>query len=299
MLVFILITLQRCNAQCQSSRGMQTVRGLKCHSFRYFGAARLAGVQVDAIVLCLATANGGAVGGVCIGRLPHGIAKGDGMGVPTETAINLETTPLEQQGSKRGVFARNVAAETTRRSLEIFLAAIGLLVLWPVIAVAMVITRLDSPGPAILKQTRVGRHRRAFTIYKLRTMRHGTRAAATHEVGAAALTRFGRLARRFKLDELPQLINVVRGDMSLVGPRPSLPSQTELVEARQILGVLTVRPGITGLAQVQRIDMSDPQRLAQIDAQYVRSRTLAGDFKLLLATLLGSGLGVDHVVKHN
>lgn len=185
--------------------------------------------------------------------------------------------------------------ETMRRVLDATLSAAALAVVWPVIGITMLITKLDSPGPAILRQTRVGRGRRPFTIYKLRTMHTGTPEAATHTIGGSSLTRFGRVARRLKLDELPQLINVLRGDMSLVGPRPSLPSQTDLVEARDRLGVLAVRPGITGLAQVRGIDMSEPQRLAQVDAQYVRTRSLTGDLRLLLATALGSGLGVDHV----
>ena len=87
--------------------------------------------------------------------------------------------------------------------------------------------------------------------------------------------------------------------MSLVGPRPCLPTQTELVEARRRLGVFDVRPGITGLAQVRGIDMSDPDRLAEVDAQYVRSRSLAGDLKLIWATLRGHGVGIDQVLFDN
>jgi O-antigen biosynthesis protein WbqP len=101
------------------------------------------------------------------------------------------------------------------------------------------------------------------------------------------LTRVGSFLRRYRLDELPQLLNVLLGDMSLVGPRPCLPSQNELVEARRRLGVFEVPPGITGLAQVGGIDMSDPDRLAKVDAQYVCSRSFAGDLKLIWATLRG------------
>jgi O-antigen biosynthesis protein WbqP len=93
--------------------------------------------------------------------------------------------------------------------------------------------------------------------------------------------------------------NVLAGDMSLVGPRPCLPSQTDLVEARRQLGVFAVRPGITGLAQVNGIDMSDADRLAEIDASYVRTQSLMGDFRLIIATLRGQGVGVDQVVRHN
>jgi O-antigen biosynthesis protein WbqP len=118
-------------------------------------------------------------------------------------------------------------------------------------------------------------------------------------VQASSVTVLGDHLRRFKIDELPQLYNVLSGDMSLVGPRPCLPSQTELVEARRQLGVLAVRPGITGLAQVGGIDMSDANRLANVDAQYVSSQSFAGDLKLIWATLRGRGVGVDQVVRHS
>jgi O-antigen biosynthesis protein WbqP len=127
----------------------------------------------------------------------------------------------------------------------------------------------------------------------------GTANLPTHEVKASSLTALGERLRRFKIDELPQLWNVLIGDMSLVGPRPCMPSQTDLVEARRQLGVFQVRPGITGLAQVNGIDMADANRLAKIDAQYVRTRSLMGDFRLILATLRGQGLGIDQVVRHN
>jgi O-antigen biosynthesis protein WbqP len=128
-------------------------------------------------------------------------------------------------------------------------------------------------------------------------MYSGTANLPTHQVQASAVTSLGELLRRFKVDELPQLWNVLLGDMSLVGPRPCLPSQTELVEARKRLGVFAVRPGITGLAQVSGVDMSDANRLAEIDAQYVRTQSFVGDLRLVWATLRGQGVGVDQVVR--
>jgi O-antigen biosynthesis protein WbqP len=130
-------------------------------------------------------------------------------------------------------------------------------------------------------------------------MYSGTANLPTHEVQASSVTPLGERLRRFKVDELPQLCNVLIGDMSLVGPRPCLPSQTALVEARRQRGVLEVRPGITGLAQVNGVDMSDANRLAEIDAQYVRTQSLRGDFRLILATLRGQGVGVDQVAHSN
>jgi O-antigen biosynthesis protein WbqP len=168
---------------------------------------------------------------------------------------------------------------------------------WPVLLIVILIIRFQSPGSAIFAQARVGKGGGLFTCYKLRTMYVGTAHLPTHQVEASSVTGLGEYLRRFKIDELPQLWNVLAGDMSLVGPRPCLPSQTELVEARRQLGVLELRPGITGLAQIRGIDMSDPGRLAEVDAQYARSQSLSGDFRLIWATLRGRGVGVDQVVR--
>jgi len=105
------------------------------------------------------------------------------------------------------------------------------------------------------------------------------------------VTPLGRWLRRLKLDELPQLWNVLRGDMSLVGPRPCLPSQTELIAERRARGVYALRPGITGVAQVAGVDMSDPPRLAALDATYLATVSAAADLRLLLATVRGAGRG--------
>lgn len=186
-----------------------------------------------------------------------------------------------------------------KRMLDVLASGAFLLVFWPVLLIVFVAVRLSSQGPAIFAQIRVGRNERPFTCYKLRTMYVGTASLPTHQVKASAVTPLGEFLRRFKVDELPQLWNVLLGDMSLVGPRPCLPSQNELVEARRRLGVFEVPPGITGLAQVGGIDMSDPDRLAKVDAHYVRSRSFAGDLKLIWATLRGHGVGIDQVLADN
>jgi O-antigen biosynthesis protein WbqP len=182
-----------------------------------------------------------------------------------------------------------------KRLFDLLASVVGLAVLWPVIAAVMVAIRLGSPGPAVFAQTRVGRGGQLFTCYKLRTMRTGTADLPTHQVGASALTPIGGFLRRSKLDELPQLYNVLRGDMSLVGPRPCLPSQTALIAARKRHGALDVRPGITGLAQVQGIDMSEPERLAVQDGLYARTRTFPGDLALIARTLSGAGRNADSI----
>jgi O-antigen biosynthesis protein WbqP len=183
-----------------------------------------------------------------------------------------------------------------KRAFDISACVLLLLFAGPVLLLIIVAIRLQSPGRAIFAQVRVGKDGRLFTCYKLRTMYAGTANVPTHQVEASSVTGLGKHLRRFKIDELPQLCNVLTGDMSLVGPRPCLPSQTELLEARRRLGVLEVRPGITGLAQVSNVDMSDPHRLAEIDARYVRTQSIGKDFKLIWATVRGSGIGVDQVI---
>ena len=171
-----------------------------------------------------------------------------------------------------------------------FLAATAGLVLFAVPIFLMAIAvRMGSRGPALFRQKRVGRNGRTFTCYKLRTMRQGTGNLPSHELTADAITPIGAKLRRLKLDELPQLWNVLCGDMSLVGPRPCLPSQSELIDARNRLGVLRFRPGITGVAQIAGIDMSDPQRLAAADALY--SPSLLTDLRLVFLTVVGAGRG--------
>lgn len=181
-----------------------------------------------------------------------------------------------------------------KRIFDIVLSVVGLLLLgWLIVLLALGV-RVTSKGPGIFAQDRVGRRERPFVCYKLRTMFTETPIAATHEVAAHSVTPLGRWLRRLKLDELPQLWNVLKGDMSLVGPRPCLPTQRELIEARRRRGVYEVRPGITGAAQVLGIDMSDPDRLAEVDAAYVRRASLSRDLVLILRTIVGSG-GGDHV----
>jgi O-antigen biosynthesis protein WbqP len=180
-----------------------------------------------------------------------------------------------------------------KRAFDIAASVAGLVVLWPVIVIAIIAIRLGSPGPAIFAQTRVGQAAQTFICYKLRTMWTDTKNLPSHEVGVASLTSIGGFLRRSKIDELPQLYNVLRGEMSLVGPRPCLPTQTALITARQRHGALEVPPGITGLSQVQGVDMSDPERLAELDGTYARTCSFVGDLRIILQTLTGSGLGAD------
>ena len=183
------------------------------------------------------------------------------------------------------------AEHPAKRLLDVAAALAGLIVGSPLLLLCAIAIKASSPGPVIFAQERVGRGERRFTCYKLRTMYVATPHKASHEVSAAAVTPVGAFLRKVKLDELPQLVNVLRGEMSLVGPRPCLPSQTELIEARREAGVYALRPGITGVAQVQGVDMSQPARLAALDATYLGKAGLWTDLHILLLTVAGRGNG--------
>ena len=142
----------------------------------------------------------------------------------------------------------------------------------------------------------MGRHQKPFVLVKFRTMKPDTASVASHLASASAITPFGSFLRRSKLDELPQLWNVLKGEMSLVGPRPCLYNQEELIQERASRDVFVVRPGITGLAQVNTIDMSTPVLLAQTDAKMIESLTLKDYFTYILQTITGKGAG-DRVIR--
>ncbi|WP_137932234.1 sugar transferase [Mesorhizobium comanense] len=175
--------------------------------------------------------------------------------------------------------------KTAKKIFDLAGAAVLLVVTSPVLLLAVIAVRASSPGPAFFTQTRVGRHGALFRCHKLRTMHQGTPSLPTHEAPANAVTSAGKVLRKFKLDELPQFWNVLRGEMSLVGPRPCLPTQTELIECRRRLGVLEALPGITGLAQIRGIDMSNPRLLAETDATYLSTASLWLDLRILFGTL--------------
>lgn len=176
------------------------------------------------------------------------------------------------------------------RLIDFLAAFFGLLFLWPLLFIVTIIGLFDTGSP-IFVQTRVGKHKKPFKLIKFRTMSKDTASVASHLASNAAITKFGGFLRKTKVDELPQLINVLKGEMSLVGPRPNLFNQEELIAERDSLGVYDVLPGVTGLAQVQNIDMSTPKLLAQTDKQMIDTLTLGRYFKYILMTATGSGSG--------
>lgn len=176
------------------------------------------------------------------------------------------------------------------RFLDVILSFLGMVIGAPFFVVLWILGWLDTGSP-LFRQKRVGRHQRPFTLVKFRTMRPDTASVATHLADSSAVTKLGHFLRRSKLDELPQLWNVLKGEMSLVGPRPCLCSQTELIDERQSRGVFNARPGITGLAQINGIDMSTPRLLAETDALMLQEMGLRAYFTFILKTVRGAGSG--------
>ncbi len=181
------------------------------------------------------------------------------------------------------------------RLFDFALSFCALCLLWPVVAILAVVGWFDNRSPFFF-QTRVGQGQRPFTLVKFRTMRVGTASVATHLADPHSVSHWGGFLRRTKLDELPQLWNVMWGQMSLVGPRPCLFNQQELIDEREVRGVFAVRPGITGLAQIRGIDMSTPRLLAETDAKMLTDMTLKTYLHLVVMTALGNGQG-DRVKK--
>ena len=159
----------------------------------------------------------------------------------------------------------------------------------------MIIGYFDTGSP-IFRQERVGKGKQPFSLMKFRSMHVNAPSVATHLANASSITPFGGFLRKSKLDELPQLWNVFMGDMSLVGPRPNLYNQEELIHERNSRGVYSIRPGITGLAQINKIDMSTPQLLAETDAKMIDHLNVWYYFKYIFLTLFGKGFG-DRVRK--
>jgi lipopolysaccharide/colanic/teichoic acid biosynthesis glycosyltransferase len=180
-----------------------------------------------------------------------------------------------------------IVRRVLRRTVDIAVSAAALAVCSPVLLAAMLAVRLDSPGAVIFRQRRVGLEGHEFDVLKLRTMVEGAEhvgAGLRIDAGDERITRVGEVLRRTSLDELPNLVNVLRGDMSLIGPRPTLPVQVAQYDQRQ-RGRLAVRPGLTGWAQVNgRASLPWPERI-ELDLWYIEHRSLALDVRIVWRTL--------------
>ena len=180
------------------------------------------------------------------------------------------------------------------RLFDFFFALFGLIILSPILFVLIIIGYFDTGSPFFV-QERVGKNKKAFKLVKFRSMFVNTKSVATHLASSSSITKHGKFLRSSKLDELPQLWNVFIGDMSLVGPRPNLFNQEELINERDKLGVYRIKPGITGLAQINNIDMSTPKLLAKTDAEMMQHYNIQKYFTYIISTVMGKGSG-DKIV---
>lgn len=176
------------------------------------------------------------------------------------------------------------------RIFDLALSTIGLIILFPIFILLCIIGLFDTGSPLFI-QERLGLHQKSFKLIKFRTMKIGTAEVGTHLASKSSITKFGSFLRKTKLDELPQLLNVFKGDMSLVGPRPGLPTQGELKKERDKRGIFNIKPGITGIAQIKGVDMSTPRKLAKYDQLMTSGLTTSLYFTLIGLTVLGKGSG--------
>lgn len=186
-----------------------------------------------------------------------------------------------------------------KRFIDFVMALVGLIVLSPIFLILMLAIKMDSPGPILFKQKRVGLHKTHFDILKFRTMKIDTpKDMPTHMLSNPEqyITRVGKFLRKTSLDELPQIINILKGDMSIIGPRPALWNQYDLLEERDKYGANDVVPGLTGWAQINGRDELEIPIKAKLDGEYVEKMSFAFDVKCFFGTIL-SVLKSDGVVE--
>ena len=185
-----------------------------------------------------------------------------------------------------------------KRVLDCLLSLCGLLVLWPIFLIIAIAIKIDDPGPVFFSQKRVGLHKRYFQLYKFRSMKVSTPDVPTHllEHPEQYISRVGGFLRKTSLDELPQLLNILKGDMAVIGPRPALWSQEDLIAQRDKYGANDVRPGLTGWAQINGRDELTIEEKSAYDGEYVKCLSFAFDCKCFFGTI-GAVLRHDGVVE--
>lgn len=181
------------------------------------------------------------------------------------------------------------------RLIDLIISIILILLTIPIQLVVFIVLFFDVGSPLFI-QERVGKNKKLFKLFKFRTMAIGTKSVGTHLVDPSSVTRTGTILRKTKLDELPQLYNVFLGQMSMVGPRPCLPTQHKVIAERESLKIFQIRPGITGLSQIRGIDMSDPIKISKSDLEMIESMSIFLYFKYIIFTALGKGSG-DRIVQ--
>lgn len=175
-----------------------------------------------------------------------------------------------------------------KRVFDFIISLFALIILSPLFLLISLIILIGDGKPVLFRQKRVGKNNELFTIYKFRTMKRGTENVASGKLenANAKITKFGRILRATSIDELPQLFNILNGTMSLVGPRPLIPEENEIRELREKYNVYTIRPGITGWAQVNGRDNISLEQKALLDKEYVEKQSLGFDIKILVMTVL-------------
>lgn len=205
------------------------------------------------------------------------------VGDNTEDVIPIDSNEFAVVDSKM----RNWCYRAIRRAIDLAFVASVIGMLWWLLILIWAAIRFQSGGHVIFRQVRVGQNEVPFVCYKFRTMKIGTAELGTHEIESHAITPIGRFLRRTKLDELPQIINILKNEMTLVGPRPCLPNQKEIINLRRARKIFSVLPGITGLAQTNRIDMRGPKQLVRWDAKYLATQSTILDLWLIFRTAFG------------
>lgn len=174
-----------------------------------------------------------------------------------------------------------------KRFLDILISVLALLFLWPLLLIVALAIKIEDPGPAVFKQQRVGKGKELFSLYKFRSMKQNTPDIPTHllQNPEQYITKVGRVIRKASVDELPQLLNILRGDMSIVGPRPALWNQDDLIAERDRYGANDVLPGLTGWAQINGRDELEIRVKARLDGEYVERLSFLFDLKCFFGTI--------------
>lgn len=175
-----------------------------------------------------------------------------------------------------------------KRLIDIVLSSMGLIILSPLMLVTMLLIKIDDPGPAIFKQKRIGKNKTTFELYKFRSMKLDTPDVPTHlmEHPEQYLLKTGTFIRKFSIDELPQMVNILKGDMTIIGPRPALWNQYDLIEERDKYNANSIKPGLTGWAQINGRDELPIPVKAELDGEYVKNLSFKFDVKCFFGTIL-------------
>jgi O-antigen biosynthesis protein WbqP len=173
-------------------------------------------------------------------------------------------------------------------ALRNIISVVCLIAMLPFLILASFFIVLEDGFPVFFNQERLGLNQKIFSIYKLRTLKNRAPQVGTHELDESFKLKAGKVIRALKIDEFPQLLNVIKGELNLVGPRPGLNSQIELKQNRELLGIFQATPGITGLSQILGYDMSNPEKLAEVDKIYIQNHTARLDLLILLGTFFGA-----------